>query len=260
MPSKCIKCGFLTVLLFAIGIFQACITPVPLPTRTSAPPSLKNKIDSQFIAIGHSTRQQVQEKLGWSAVDFGEEKVFWGRWSTSSSAIVWAIGGGYSGAVGGNRRWSIKNILIVFDDEGVVQSSRIVSDHDIVQAVSSLLTTDPRRFETTVELKLDHLAWNSSTVTPVTLRLSRTEIEYDEPDANKGKGCVFPISPQKLTAVTIPSLRTDSENPGKIWFTLHFSDKTMAGKNVKFSADPEDLATLLRYHEAVSQSGASKHK
>lgn len=246
------NCGKLSLIIFSLALLQACVAPVPAPTRTSAPPSLKNKIDTEFISPGRTTRQEVQNKLGWSAVDIGDEKVFWGRWSTSSSAIVWAIGGYGDAAMGGNRHWTTKNILVEFDENGCVRSSRLVSDGEIVQQLRPLLTPRAGAFETPVGVYLDHVHAGKKDI--VTIELSRNAITYIEPEANKGKGRKFVISPDKLTAVTIPRLRPDASDPGTIRFTMHFSEKTPAGRDVTLSGDPKELLTLLQYEMELARS------
>src|SRR5205807_3370126 len=58
--------------------------------------------------------------------------LFWGRW-VSSSWGVGVMGPTAMGApaVGGGRMWGNHNVLIEFDEQGLVQRSQVVPDEDL---------------------------------------------------------------------------------------------------------------------------------
>ena len=67
----------------------------------------------EFIKVGSTTREEVEQKLGWVDTGIKDDRLFIGRWAESSWGVAWAAGGGYSAAGGCSQRraWSLYPFL-----------------------------------------------------------------------------------------------------------------------------------------------------
>src|SRR5208282_5493224 len=133
------------VLLYACC--SGCITvPVRVPTKTiSVSGETGKKLDLGFIKAGATTREEIVQKLGWVDTGVKHDNLFVGRWAESSWGVAWAAGGGYSAAGGWNRAWTTHNLVLDFDEKGVVQQSSLVPDKDVIKTLSERISKDPLR-------------------------------------------------------------------------------------------------------------------
>lgn len=121
----------LSCVVFLCMVVGCIMAPVPMRTRTRAPGGEGRSLDLKFLQAGLTTKSEVLEKLGWIQV-CNHERIFWGRWQSSS----WATGGAAATPYGGvpvplgGRHWKTHNLLVEFDEKGVVQRYRTVSDKE----------------------------------------------------------------------------------------------------------------------------------
>lgn len=106
----------IAVLFTSFFMLTACIVPpLPLTHRVEAPNGAKLP-DLDFIQPGVTTRAQVEQNL--KSLDTGATPgMFWGRFNHSVMSDP-----------GGSRYWSRDNLLITYDDRGLVKTSRRVGD------------------------------------------------------------------------------------------------------------------------------------
>ena len=100
---------------------------MPLPKKTHTPQGTDENVHLNFLHVGQTSREEVREKL--KAFDTGvqSERFFLGRWTSST----WAwFAGAQGGAVGG-RHWSTTNLLIEFDENGMVKRFENFPDKDL---------------------------------------------------------------------------------------------------------------------------------
>ncbi len=231
------------------------VVPVPAPTRTSAPPEVK-RIDLSFIHPGITTRDEIQEKLAWSDVGFRSELAFVGRWSKSSSATFWMIGGGGpqgvgTGAAGGGRNWTAKTLLVNFDEKGIVSSWRFVPDRDLETTFKQLANREavPRRFEPALRLSVDHRHNSGGQRFPATLTLEEGTLKFSD-----GNGHDFEIARTKVSGVSVPRmLKSDQATPDELRFTMEFSEKTKAGNKITLFGSANDFLTLVYYETQIER-------
>jgi hypothetical protein len=111
---------------------------IPAPKKTIGNHGEVRKVDLSFLAVGTTTRQEVQTRLGWSDVGLSQACVFWGRWRSSSALDLnrW-----------GDQRilWRGHNILVEFDDGDRVKRFQEFGDKDMVAAVKGWLPVPLRR-------------------------------------------------------------------------------------------------------------------
>jgi len=121
------------------------IAPVPVRTRARTGPGGEERaLDLKFLRIGTTTKNEVLEKIGWMETWIGgckHERIFWGRWQGSS----WAIGGLYGAPPapvmlpGGERKWSWRNLLLEFDEKGIVQRFATMPDKRVKTTLEAWL-------------------------------------------------------------------------------------------------------------------------
>lgn len=131
---------FLWKIPLAAAIFHlllmgtGCIAlPSKLPNRlhgTSGARIEKSEVDFSFIKVGETRRDEVAARL--EAIDAGSPgQFFWGRWAESSWGMV---GAGATGSdldpVAGfaERHWHFHNLLVRFDEQGIVDEKITVDD------------------------------------------------------------------------------------------------------------------------------------
>ena len=115
----------------AIGLC-GCAGATRLPMRTRGPEGahLENRLDLQFLDDNGMRSEEVRRRL--SAIDTGYQnpRLFWGRWSDSKWGYWWIAAATPQGAAGDARRvWHAHNVLVAFDENGVVKE-KVFVDND----------------------------------------------------------------------------------------------------------------------------------
>lgn len=107
--------------------------PSKLPNRLRGTAGVrieKSDVDFSFIKVGATRRDEVTGKL--AAVDVGSPpQFFWGRWAESTWGMVGAgATGGELDPVAGfaERHWRFHNLLLRFDEQGIVQEKLTLDD------------------------------------------------------------------------------------------------------------------------------------
>jgi hypothetical protein len=102
-----------------IALILLCVatTACMLPTMTIRGVSGEAKSqDYSFIKEGQTTREEVIEKLGWMDSGIQEKRLFWGRWIYSR---------------GTHRSYTTCNLLIEFDERGMVSRTQQIYEYDL---------------------------------------------------------------------------------------------------------------------------------
>ena len=238
-------CGGFICLLCA----SCLVAPIPMRKRTIGPTGIKAKtVDLSFIQVGATSREEVFEKLGWIDTGLQNERVFLGRWTGSSYAWIWAVGGHYNGAAGGARVWGKKNLLLEFDQDSIVKEFRVVKDKSLLKELSawSTLGVFPP-LSRPLTIYVTHRHGKGSTFQNTTLTLGEDFVELEEVgDASHN----FRISPEKITRVSRAGKWSRSTRDSEYFFlTIHFKQKTKAGKKITISLDLPTLTTLVSYFD-----------
>jgi hypothetical protein len=130
----------------AILLSSACVpVPVRMPAEIKGPVGASE--ERTFIIPQQTTRDEVVRRLGWADIGLNDNHLFWGHWelSTKGRSLV-AFGPGMVGEVDRWRLWTAHNILIEFDDKGVVTSVREVEDPDLMHEFVSFIHAPGRTF------------------------------------------------------------------------------------------------------------------
>ena len=134
----------------------------------------------------------------------------------------------------------MKNLLITFDDNGVMQKREVIDDdrvlwrrlHEHVATLPPLDLSQP-----------EFLSVDMPNALPILLHK-----EYFEVTAGKKRGPLR-IAPTSVLQLTHDSNRDKRNNAGTTCHTLHLAEKTSAGKSMRYCGGAEKVVTLFRYLE-----------
>jgi hypothetical protein len=225
--------------------------PLRVKTKTvSVSGATGNAIDLTFIQAGATTREDVGQKLGWVDTGIKDDKLFVGRWAQSSWGVAWAAGGGYSATGGWSRTWKTHNLIVDFDDKGVVQRKWLVPDKDVINTLSELLSANPSRpldLSAPIEAPIEYI--HSGKRLLGTLALGRDDLSFVE-DRDKGSKVAydFKTSPRNISHLSLGNWVTSNSNhPENVVVTIHFRQKTAVGNKLTARMDLPTLVILIRY-------------
>lgn len=122
---------FAAVVAFSF-VLCGCVPPLPLARRIELPDGTRFKESLDFIKPGVTTRAEIEKRLG-NMDTRALPGAFWGRFSES----------GFSDP-SGERVWSRKNLIVDFDDGGLVRSAREIKDEQLAPALMGWLTSHPK--------------------------------------------------------------------------------------------------------------------
>jgi hypothetical protein len=215
----------------------------------------KGKADLDFVRVGTTHREEVIEKLGWTDVGIKDERIFLGRWISSAWGILLA---NPYGSPPPDRHWEGHNLLMEFDEKGVVKQYSVFGDEELVQRLSAWVTHEAGHLldlTRPIEFRVEHLSSSGtrSGVYECTLVLAKDSLEFREGDSCYLHG--LKISPTKISHLGLSGLIDRSPNGGQppdpqhIKATIHFIDNinTRFGKKVTFIMDVPAIMSLVKY-------------
>ncbi len=239
---------------------SGCVVPLRVPTKTVSVTGEKGKkIDLEFIKVGATTREEVGQNLGWVETGVKDDRLFVGRWAQSSWGVAWAAGGGYSAAGGWNRAWTTHNLLLAFDDTGVVQQMSIVPDKDIINALSDWISNHPGPpLDLSVPIKAPIEYIRSGKRLLGTLVLSNDDLRFLEDREKVSKVAYdFTTLPGNISHLSLGGWGAqDAAHPENVVVSIHFRKKTAVGSKLPARMDLPTMMTLLRYIRQ-NQAGSS---
>ena len=227
------------------------VAPVPMTKRVrgySGPPA-NNTVDLKFLRVGETKREDVLQNLHWADSQIKDQRLFWGRWISSGSGIVWGVGAGTSGTGGAERHWVAHNLFVEFDDRGIASQVHEVQDDGIVpQLAEAFVRNDPGDLDLSspVELKAKHRKSHEEGDVAVLLALDVIRVEN-----SYGRKRDFHVSPEKIQQVTT----SGTGDPVFTQVHLHLSERTPAGSDPSFDMRPAALFLFVEYLHKVRPSG-----
>lgn len=110
-------------LLFLVLIIQTGCILLPIPTQDRKVLAGTPVTNEQlvFLVSNVTTKSEVIEHLGIPDVIWEEARLFAYNWVARQGILIWAVGGGYSGAAGISDIPQRYILLIQFDDQDRVQ-------------------------------------------------------------------------------------------------------------------------------------------
>jgi hypothetical protein len=258
---------------FVLSSSGCVIAPVPLSTKAKDISGNPVRLDLAFLKAGSTTRGEVTKNLGPIDTQVNQANFFWGRWQSSS----WGYGGVVAvpdkGGAGGARVWGVHNLLVEFDQQGVVKSWSVVDDKKLLPQLGLLAATSPSLdlsspLHAKVHVPAIHEVDDHNPAYAVAeLVLSADSFECR--DAKPSRPNIFPSScenlqtPRTNIARIEPAISDDGD--GNPWLTIVFF-KALASrpgrrpdKKLRIGVDPPTLLLLRRYVSArvVDSAGSA---
>jgi hypothetical protein len=248
---KCITRGTLLNCLgiaagsFCVLVLSGCVGATRLPTKANGPTGTtleKNEIDLAFLQAGTTRREEVVSKLSQIDTGYSSPQMFWGRWSESKWGhwVIAAVPGGAGGSAG--RNWHVHNLLVSFDENGVMQSKDLVDgEKDLERDLRTQLAKAPL-LDLLQPMKLK-LTPHDDAVSPAS---GLIEMTLTKDAMIMGRYSNVEISPLKIARISYESFygtpRSDS-----ICHSLHFAENTRLGKKIMFCTSAANMATVIKY-------------
>jgi hypothetical protein len=235
---------FVAVTVAAAGCFVA---PVPMTKRVrgySRQPA-NNTVDLKFIRVGETKHDDVSQHLHWADSGVKEERLFWGRWISSGSGIVWGVG--TSGPGGAERHWVARNLFVEFDDRGIVSQVHEVPDGEIMSQLGAFVLNNVLDLDLSSPVEIQAKHRNSNSIGDIVVHLRLDSLRVENAYGSKKN---FQVAPAKIQQVTA-SARGD---PVFTQVNLHLSERTPAGSDPSFDMRPAELFVLARYLRHVCPS------
>jgi hypothetical protein len=211
---------------------------------------LGKKLDLDFIQVGTTTREEVGQKLGWIDTGLRDDRLFVGRWADSSWGVAWAAGGPYAAAGGWNRVWKTHNLVLDFDEKGVVQQMSFVPDKDILRTLSARVSQEPNHsldLSTPIEVPVEYIRQGKRFLG--TLILGRDTLQFlEEPGVKESYD--FRTSPENMSHLSMGHrVVSDSldPHPGNVVVTIHFKQSTSVGSKMNVRVDLPTTMTIVKY-------------
>lgn len=250
---KRIGCGgLLRCLRFAaesslVLILTGCVVPMKMPSRANGPMGgtiQKDDIDLTFLQAGTTRREEVINRLRRMDTGYSSSTMFWGRWNESKAGV--AVIGPLGGDAG--RIWNVHNVLINFDENGVMQSKDLIGSEKVLERElrAQLAKTPP------LDLSEPKLIWVKNTYYgELEMTFTKDGIGMLVPDRGKlSKTIDVEISTLKIGRIRYIDLGPESGSGG-ICHMLHLTEKTPIGKSFTFCTSAGNLATVFKYFQQV---------
>ncbi len=254
-------------LLFVCAFYAGCVLPMRAPTKiqTTAGKGLKNTVDLSFIQPGRSTREEVESRLGWIATGVRDERFSLGRWSESKWGVAWALGG-YAAAAGGwNRHWKVHNLLVDYDECGVVEQFSQIPNEELLQALMERVRRGhslPLDLSVPIEIPVEYVTLWQTTPGKLVLGPDNFAFVWDKNPIPKKNQKMDPFKYQTATnnisnLLSINRGEVEPDNP-QFWAIRIMFKHPIAkgvGKRMDVKIDLPSTLTLIRYFAQI-QSGS----
>lgn len=231
----------LTLYLAAVAWALAVVAPrcAEAQQKPSRPRITESQLNVTFIRPGITTRTEVLERLAWADAGVREDRLFVARWVSSSADTGAAVDEEVPAAV--RRTWRAHNLLVEFDQQGVVTEVREVADKHLAEALADWIAANP---SAPLDLSAPIAIPASYRRASATLLLTRESFEF----RSATKGCR--VSPSGLRRVSLAT-RFRTPQAASADEAIFFTEKTTAGRKVTLQTDVAHLFVLLKY---VSQT------
>lgn len=242
---RLLLCCALGTVLLQIG----CIFPYPAPTRHKTRRLSKQNFDFAFITPGLTTKAEVEEKLSQLSSGANTPGMFWGRFATSNKGVGVVIGGPGAAMGDVSRVWTDRNILVTYDENGVVRESRMIAENKIDITFIEWLARHPRELKLPLRIAAHHRHnWKSLGVG--TLILGSDNIRFVEESCigADDKPCTDDFTFTSSDLVRIKSIEAGADAPEAIRRQLTFGrgkSKIVLETDAAFTGD--ELLNLLSF-------------
>jgi len=249
------------IALLLCATLLGCIGATPLPKRMRTPTGTEIKdIDLSFIHLGQTTRAEVKEKLKLIDTGYQGDQFFLGRWSSSNwGGWIILVGMCCEAVGGGGRVWKSGNLLVEFDEAGVVKRSEPFSDSKVLQHLAPVAAGTPLPMASPLEMAVKYWKGSNAQLFDAKLVLSASTFDFEELGDQK-KRDKFSLPAQELSKVESPAaLRIP--DPTYTIQRLHFARDLRKvggprGKYLNLQLTLPQVVTLMSYASQVTKPTA----
>jgi hypothetical protein len=235
------------------GCAGAGATRLPTRAKGSGGEAIQRKdLDLTFLQGDTARREEVVQRLSSIDTGYANPRLFWGRWTDSKWGYGWfdlpCSTKRCSGGTGDAKRvWHLHNLLVTFDENGVMQKKELISDDKVFwRELHEKLTEAPVR-----ELP-------QATTLSAHVRTCPEEITLTKEWMQIASGCkkagVVKISPLKIVRISHGGLFMDKSHAGTTCHSLYLSEDSAMGKKISFCTDGAQVATVFQYLQQVGPS------
>ncbi len=137
-------------------------------------------VDLTFIHPGQTTRAEIQEKLKLIDSGYQGDHYFLGRWSSSTWG-AWAVLVGYTGGMAnGGRVWKSGNLLVEFDEAGIVKKAEPFDDSHAIRELTPVAADTPLQLAAPLELPVKYWKIAGSQLVDGKVVLSAGTFDFEE--------------------------------------------------------------------------------
>ena len=236
--TPCVKRTFSFAIVVICTLLTGCIGVTPMPKRTRTPQGPNRNLDLSFLKVGQTTRAELREKLQAIDTGFEDDRYFLGRWNESTWG-GWAVLGLNETLQTTGRAWKNVNLLVEFDESGVVKGYERFPDRHLITRLAPVV--DNTKFASSEHLNV------SGGKFALTLVLTSEALEVEEQSGIKPRKYKIPVN-EFSGRSTLSAGRAD---PNFILVTLHFASNLRkfggpGGKKLKLEVTVPQLVKTLR--------------
>jgi hypothetical protein len=251
--SHCLRASVVlaVVLLGTMSTAGRVVVPIKMRTRVEAPAGTKHVISKNDFIPGKTPREDVEGRYGAAAVETDAAGLFWGRFRASSWAFAafTALPAPY--ATGG-RLWGVRNLIVTFDENGLVRDSFVVSEGDLHRRLRRALvevSAHPRESAQPLSIHgRDPNPEESGRSVDLELTSAGAVVTRHPRVGRDGR----PRSETAVVTVALADIESltvghGGSDPYAVEVVLKFRSKTSVGDHLKFPVDPRDALTIARW-------------
>ena len=246
LASRRLTASFVCVVLSCVALTGCIVAPVPMRKHIEASGKAPDQkaLDLSFMHSGQTKRDEVVQKL--SLIDAGstKEDLFLGRWVSSGSGWVWLMASQYSADGGYWRNWKVHNLVINFNQDGILTGFRQVDDAHLVKAFTRLPAAVPSvdsPITAAVEFKC------CKPQRDIELLLQPDSVAFHELDWLDGD---FSVTPNEIARLHLRGVH--HPDPAHLHMRLTFRQKTKMGRSLNLAIAPSELLRLTSYLQTVN--------
>src|SRR5216683_5389243 len=217
----------------SVAILSGCAGATRLPMRAKGPAGdalQNNKLDLAFLDAPGTQREEVVSRLSSVDTSYSNPRLFWGRWSESKWGYWWFIAGNYSAEGDAKCIWHIHNLLVSFDEDGIVRKKELFNDDKSLWVELHNRLADAPPLDLTQPIQIEVLGPGRLQM----ITLGKDSVQFDLP---KAKAIHFQVSPQAIVRISHGLLGAQA-NRAVTCHTLHLTEKSPVGKKILLCASP----------------------
>lgn len=249
--SRHAKSSLTAVALLLCSVLLGCIGATPLPKRTRTPEGTEVKsIDLKFLHPGQTARAEVREKLRIIDTGYEGDRFFLGRWSSSTWGGWIILAGYYQAEAAGGRVWKTGNLLVEFDDQGIVKRIEPFADHDALRVLAPVAESTPVKLDPPLEMSVNYWKNNAAITVPARIVLSDDQLDFEELSEQKKKH-IFSVPVRDLRKMGSPRTLAGTD-PVFVSHRIECAHDLKKlggphGKHINLQLTTPQLVTLMRY-------------